>query len=99
VQVSVIPYTREHTTLGAVQVGDRLHIEGGGALAAALLEEDLVDRLYWIQAPLFLGTGVAAFGPRGSVPLDGASPWPVIERRPLGRDTLLVVDRALCLQG
>ncbi|MCZ6917712.1 MAG: riboflavin synthase [Gemmatimonadetes bacterium] len=28
VQVSVIPYTREHTTLGGVKVGDRLHVEG-----------------------------------------------------------------------
>lgn len=74
-------------------------IEGGGALAAALLEEELVDRLYWIQAPIFLGTGVSAFGPRAGIPLDGASPWVVIERRSLGRDTLLVVDRALCLQG
>ena len=85
-------------TLEEAGVGSIL-VEGGGALAAALLDEDLVDRLYWIQAPIFLGTGVAAFGPRGGVPLEGASPWAVIERRSLGRDTLLVVDRALCLQG
>jgi len=28
VQVSLIPFTRAHTTLGAVGVGDRVHVEG-----------------------------------------------------------------------
>ena len=28
VQVSLIPFTREHTTLGALGVGDRVHVEG-----------------------------------------------------------------------
>lgn len=28
VQVSLIPFTRAHTTLGAAQVGDRVHVEG-----------------------------------------------------------------------
>lgn len=28
VQVSLIPYTREHTTLGALRPGDRVHVEG-----------------------------------------------------------------------
>jgi len=28
VQVSVIPFTREHTTLGTLDVGDRVHVEG-----------------------------------------------------------------------
>ena len=28
VQVSLIPYTRAHTTLGALQAGDRVHVEG-----------------------------------------------------------------------
>jgi len=28
VQVSVIPFTRGHTTLGALRVGDRVHVEG-----------------------------------------------------------------------
>jgi diaminohydroxyphosphoribosylaminopyrimidine deaminase/5-amino-6-(5-phosphoribosylamino)uracil reductase len=74
-------------------------VEGGGALARALLEEDLVDRLYWIQAPVWLGNGVAAFGPRTAVPLGDAARWTVTERGHLGQDTLLVVDRKLCLPG
>jgi riboflavin synthase len=28
VQVSLIPFTREHTTLGTLAVGDRVHVEG-----------------------------------------------------------------------
>lgn len=76
-----------------------LLIEGGALLGGALLEGGLVDRLYWIQAPMLLGSGKAAFGSRPPVALDAATPWVVTERRPLGRDTLLVMDRELCLQG
>src|SRR5216110_3132201 len=28
VQIALIPFTREHTTLGALGVGDRVHVEG-----------------------------------------------------------------------
>ena len=28
VQISLIPFTREHTTLGALRAGDRVHVEG-----------------------------------------------------------------------
>ena len=76
-----------------------LLIEGGATLAGALLEEGLVDRLYWIQAPMLLGSGKTAFGSRSPVGLDSAMPWAVTERRALGRDTLLVMDRELCLQA
>ncbi len=72
-------------------------VEGGSTLAATLLAWDLVDRLYLIQAPRWLGTGMPAFAPREAIPLDRAVPWVVTERRALGRDTLLVVDRELCL--
>ncbi|GBD33496.1 Riboflavin biosynthesis protein RibD [bacterium HR33] len=74
-----------------------LLVEGGATLASALLGEGLVDRLYWIQAPRWLGTGMPAFAPREPVPLDDAGSWVVTERRALGEDTLLVVDRSLCL--
>ncbi len=72
-------------------------VEGGGSLAGALLEAHLVDRIYWIQAPLWLGVGVPAFGDRGGMPLEDSVRWVVTERRALGPDTLLVVDRELCL--
>lgn len=72
-------------------------VEGGGDLVGGLLEHDLVDRLYWVQTPRWLGQGTPAFGARRPIPLGAARPWTVVERRALGADTLLVVDRELCL--
>src|SRR5881398_583283 len=72
--------------------------EGGGALGAKLLAEGLVDRLYWIQAPVWLGEGaVPAFPGVGAAPLPEAPRWSPVERRAMGPDTLLVLDRRLCL--
>ena len=68
-------------------------VEGGGQLAGALLAEDLVDRLYWVQSPLWLGDGVPAVTGLPGTPLELAPRWRVVERRALGEDTLLVVDR------
>jgi diaminohydroxyphosphoribosylaminopyrimidine deaminase/5-amino-6-(5-phosphoribosylamino)uracil reductase len=74
--------------------------EGGGALGTKLLAEDLVDRLYWIQAPVWLGEGaVPAFPGVPAFKLAEAPRWVVVERRALGSDTLLVLDRRLCLPG
>jgi len=73
-------------------------VEGGGAVAGALLEAGLVNRLYWIQAPIWLGRGTQAFGARGAVSLADAPRWTITESRRLGRYSLLVVDERLCLQ-
>jgi diaminohydroxyphosphoribosylaminopyrimidine deaminase/5-amino-6-(5-phosphoribosylamino)uracil reductase len=75
-----------------------LLVEGGGAVVGALLQAGLVNRLYWIQAPIWLGRGTQAFGSRGAVPLPEAPRWTITESRRLGRDSLLVVDERLCLQ-
>lgn len=72
--------------------------EGGGALGMKLLTEGLVDRLYWVQAPVWLGEGaVPAFPGVPPFPLAEAPRWFPVERRALGSDTLLVLDRRLCL--
>ncbi|HEY7192516.1 MAG TPA: bifunctional diaminohydroxyphosphoribosylaminopyrimidine deaminase/5-amino-6-(5-phosphoribosylamino)uracil reductase RibD [Gemmatimonadales bacterium] len=72
--------------------------EGGGALGTKLLAEGLVDRLYWVQSPVWLGDGaVPAFAGIPAFPLTEAPRWTVVERRALGSDTLLVLDRRLCL--
>jgi len=72
--------------------------EGGGALGTKLLADGLVDRLYWVQAPVWLGEGaVPAFPGIPAYALADAPRWVVVERRPLGSDTLLVLDRRLCL--
>jgi len=71
-----------------------LLVEGGGRLAGALLAEDLVDRYYWVQSPLWLGVGaVPAVAGLPTVALADAPRWRVAERRALGDDTLLVLDR------
>lgn len=79
--------------LRAAGVGSLL-VEGGGRLAGALLESGLVDRCCLVQAPLFLGAaGVPAVAGWPGAPLAQAFPWTVTERRGLGRDTLLILDR------
>lgn len=75
-----------------------LLVEGGGRLAGALLAEGLVDRYYWIQSPLLLGdSGIPAVAGLPGTTLVEAERWQVVERRPLGQDTLLVADRDPCL--
>lgn len=76
-----------------------LLVEGGGRLAAGLLTEGLVDRVYRITSPRFLGKGTAAFSPLPAIGLGQAPRWVVTERRTLGADSLLVVDRSLCSPG
>ena len=72
-----------------------LLVEGGGQLAGALLTAGLVDRYYWLQAPVWLGDdAVPAISGLPARALDQAERWRVIERRALGEDTLLVIDRA-----
>jgi diaminohydroxyphosphoribosylaminopyrimidine deaminase / 5-amino-6-(5-phosphoribosylamino)uracil reductase len=69
-------------------------VEGGGQLAGALLAAGLVQRYYWLQAPLWLGDGgVPGLAGLPSRALDEAERWRVVERRALGDDTLLVLDR------
>lgn len=70
-----------------------LLVEGGGELAGVLLAAGVVDRFYWVQAPLFLGDrGIPAFQGLPAPLLGSAERWRVVERRALGQDTLLVVD-------
>lgn len=72
-----------------------LLVEGGGRLAGGLLAAGLVDRYYWLQSPLWLGAGgVPALAGLPSIPLAAADRWKVVERRALGQDTLLVLDRS-----
>jgi len=79
--------------LRARDIGSLL-VEGGGRLAGALLAEDLVDRYYWVQSPLWLGaSAVPAVAGLPTVPLADARRWRVVDRRALADDTLLVLDR------
>lgn len=81
-------------SLRSLGIGSLL-VEGGGQLAGALLRARLVDRYYWIQAPIWLGDdAVPALSGLPARGLEQAERWHVVERRALGEDTLLVLDRA-----
>jgi diaminohydroxyphosphoribosylaminopyrimidine deaminase/5-amino-6-(5-phosphoribosylamino)uracil reductase len=70
-------------------------VEGGGRLAGAMLAGGLCDRFYWIQSPLWLGDrGVPAIAGLPNEPVARAERWRTVERRALGEDSLLVLDRA-----
>jgi diaminohydroxyphosphoribosylaminopyrimidine deaminase/5-amino-6-(5-phosphoribosylamino)uracil reductase len=70
-------------------------VEGGGRLAGRLLDAGLVDRFHWIQAPLWLGErGVPAVQGLSSPSIAEAARWRVLERRALGNDSLLVLERS-----
>lgn len=72
-----------------------LLVEGGGVLGGRLLAADLVDRVHAVVAPLFLGEGaVGAFGALPAATLGDARRWRVAERRALGDDQLLTLDRS-----
>ena len=79
--------------LRASGIGSLL-VEGGGRLAGALLAAGVVDRYYWIQTPLWLGVGaIPAVAGLPTTRLAEAQRWRVTDRRALGEDTLLVLDR------
>lgn len=69
-------------------------VEGGGGLASALLEEDLVDRLSFVYAPLFLGAGsVDPFARLTPPGLDRVRRWRSLGTRTFGPDTWITLER------
>ncbi|MCV6597701.1 MAG: bifunctional diaminohydroxyphosphoribosylaminopyrimidine deaminase/5-amino-6-(5-phosphoribosylamino)uracil reductase RibD [Mangrovicoccus sp.] len=67
----------------------RIFCEGGGALAASLLQADLVDHLVGFTAGLALGAeGRPSLGPLGIAALSEAPRFTLIETRALGGDVL-----------
>lgn len=75
-----------------------LLVEGGAGTAGWLLEAGLVDRFVWIQAPLWLGDGgVPAIRGVPDAQLESAPRWHPVDRRALGEDTVVVLDRQPCL--
>ncbi|MFQ5888894.1 MAG: bifunctional diaminohydroxyphosphoribosylaminopyrimidine deaminase/5-amino-6-(5-phosphoribosylamino)uracil reductase RibD [Gemmatimonadota bacterium] len=67
-----------------------LLVEGGARIGSAFLAAGLVQRLYLVAAPRFLGPdGLAAFD---AVPASVPREWRIGERRALGEDTLLRLE-------
>jgi diaminohydroxyphosphoribosylaminopyrimidine deaminase/5-amino-6-(5-phosphoribosylamino)uracil reductase len=76
--------------LGLREHGIRsLLVEGGAILAGAVYREKLAQRLTIFQAPVSLGpTALYAFEGLTDVELNELERLPIIERRPLGPDTM-----------
>ncbi len=74
----------------------RVLCEGGGALAATLLAEDLVDELIGFTAGLAIGAeGLPAIGALGLSRLEGAPRFELVETRAIGPDVMHRWIRAL----
>jgi diaminohydroxyphosphoribosylaminopyrimidine deaminase/5-amino-6-(5-phosphoribosylamino)uracil reductase len=71
---------------------DSVLVEGGGRLAGALWRAGLIDRVYQVQSPVWLGSGSPGWAALGVIDLDDAGRWSVIDRQSLGADTLLVLE-------
>jgi diaminohydroxyphosphoribosylaminopyrimidine deaminase/5-amino-6-(5-phosphoribosylamino)uracil reductase len=68
-----------------------LLVEGGATLAAAFLQEAVVDRLVIFRAPLVLGGGsLNAFGSLPGVRATNAARWRVVHAERLGDDELSI---------
>jgi diaminohydroxyphosphoribosylaminopyrimidine deaminase/5-amino-6-(5-phosphoribosylamino)uracil reductase len=72
----------------------RVFCEGGGALAASLIEADLVDTLVGFTAGLAIGAeGVPSIGALGLGQLSGAGRYRLVQCRAIGEDVLHVWAR------
>lgn len=64
-------------------------VEGGSHLAAALVREELVDRIYWFRAPRLIGgDGISALAGLGMNQIDQSDRWGLLAREPVGDDLL-----------
>ena len=69
--------------------------EGGGRLARALVDADLVQRLYLLRTPHVLGPQCVS-GLSGMLEEDGISGWSIVgEPRRFGNDVLVTYDREI----
>ncbi len=69
-------------------------VEGGATVAAALLREDLVDRLDLMIAPKILGDGPMAFAPMGIDTIARAQQWHFAQAQPLAPDLWTILYRS-----
>ncbi len=74
---------------------DALLVEGGGELVGSLLSDGLLDRIYQVQCPLWLGDGIRAWQGLGHPAISTARRWRVNRYSMLSSegDALLVLER------
>lgn len=65
----------------------RVLVEGGGQLAASLIDAGLVDHLEWMRAPIILGArGISAIAALNDERLSAAPRWRRVNARAIGGD-------------
>ncbi len=65
---------------------DSVLVEGGGRFAGALLRDGLVDRIYQIQCPRWIGEGRPAWSGLGPTAIESSQRWRVVNVERLGAD-------------
>jgi riboflavin biosynthesis pyrimidine reductase len=72
----------------------RILVEGGAVLSAALIGQDLIDRIAWFRAPnLIGGDGRPAVGDLGVENIGDMPSFALISRESIGDDTLDIYRR------
>ncbi len=72
---------------------NELHVEAGGQLSGALLEENLVDELLIYMAPKFLGPGMPLAQLKEKTTLEAIKTWDFVSANAVGKDIRLVLRK------
>lgn len=73
----------------------KLFVEGGSAVAAAFVKNNLVDEIAWFRAPILLGgDGLSAIGALGLTKIDAAPKFRLFATEKVGPDCLDIYHRA-----
>ncbi len=87
-------FARAATSLLAERGMTRILVEGGSNLTASFLHDDLVDRIYALQAPFFIGgDGISAVAGLEFAQLSDSPRFQRSNTRYLGPDLLEILDR------
>ena len=84
-QKVVTPHAKEEVVAGSADHG----VEAGAAIAHSIWSADLVDEVYWFQAPVLIGDGTPAIGPFGVNTLANAPRFPQYQLDRVGLDLLI----------
>ena len=72
----------------------RVLLECGGELAASFMNEDLIDKIFWFQAPILIGgDGLSVINDLGITKIDNAIAFSQKSTYIFGSDTLKIFER------